>query len=115
MTARTPRKVDVTVPSNIPPLSRAAALRFAKKALAASEAIHGKWILFAATRPKAAMLKPVNGHLRLLVTMLDDATADHYKVAHDLGVVIAQLMLVDEMAFLEQLIDIERARREIIG
>jgi len=61
------------------------------------------------------MLKPVNDHLRLLVTMLDDSTADHHKVAHDLGVVIAQLMVLDEMAFLQAIMDIERARRELVG
>jgi hypothetical protein len=47
--------------------------------------------------------------------MLDGATADHQKVAHDLGVVIAQLMLLDEVAFLEPIMDIERARRKIVG
>jgi hypothetical protein len=104
----------MTTPPHITPENRAAALRFARKALAASEAIHAKWVLVESKRPKAGYLKPVNDHLRLLVALLDDATADHYKVAHDLGVVIAQLMLVDEMAFLEQLIDIERARRKIV-
>jgi hypothetical protein len=103
----------VSGPSNVKPKKRAAALRFARKALAASEEQYAKWILVESKRPKAGYLKPVNDHLRLLVTLLNDATADHHKVAHDLGVVIAQLMLVDEMAFLEQLIDIESARREI--
>src|ERR1700692_3075549 len=79
---------------------------------AVSEGIHGQWILIAATRPRAVIPKPVNDHLRTLVTMLDDATADHYKAAHDLGVVIAQL---DEMAFIEPIKAIERARRKIIG
>jgi hypothetical protein len=102
-------------PSNIKPLNRAAALRFARQALAASEATHRKWILFAATRPKAAVLKPVNGRLRLLVKMLGDVTADHYKVEHDLGLVIAQLMALDEMAFVAPIMDIERARLEIVG
>jgi hypothetical protein len=40
-------------PSNVKPLNRVAALRFARKALGASESIHAKWILFAATRPRA--------------------------------------------------------------
>jgi hypothetical protein len=95
-------------PSNVKPENRAAALRFAGKALAASEAPYDKWILVESKRPRAGYLKPVNDHLRLLIAMLDDATADHHKVAHDLGVVIAQLMLLDEMAFLNAIMDIER-------
>jgi hypothetical protein len=102
-------------PPNITPEKRAAALRFTRKALPASEAIHARWILIEPKRPRAGYLKPVNDHLRLLVTMLDDATADHHKVAHDLGVVIAQLMLLDEMAFLKAIMDIERARERIAG
>jgi hypothetical protein len=102
-------------PLNVKPENRAAALRFARKALAASEALYDKWILVESKRPRAGYLKPVNDHLRILVTMLDDATADHHKVAHDLGVVIAQLMLLDEMAFLKAIMDIERARERIAG
>jgi hypothetical protein len=34
---------------------------------------------------------------------------------HDLGVVIAQLMLLDEMAFLKAIMDIERARQQIVS
>ncbi len=101
-------------PSNVKPQNRAAALRFAGKA-PASEALYDKWILIESKRPSAGYLKPVNDHLRMLVTMLDDATADHHKVAHDLGVVIAQLIVIDEMAFLESVIDIQRAREQIVG
>jgi hypothetical protein len=103
------------IPSNVKPDNRAAALRFATKALAASEALYGKWMLVESKRPRAGYLKPVNDHLRMLAAMQDDATGDHHKVAHDLGVVIAQLMLLDEMAFLSAIMDIERARREIVG
>jgi hypothetical protein len=102
-------------PSNIKPENRAAASIFARKALAASEALYNRWILIESKRPRAGYLKPVNDHLRMLVTILDDATADHHKIAHDLGVVIAQLIVIDEMAFLKAIMDIERARREIVG
>jgi hypothetical protein len=101
-------------PPNITPEKRAAALKFARKALAASEAIHGEWIPVGPQRLKAAFLKPVNDHLRVLVSMLDDPTADHHQAAHDLGVVIAQLIVLDEI-FLATIMDIERAREELIG
>jgi hypothetical protein len=77
------------VPSNVKPEDRAAARRFANQALDALDAIHAKWILWEKTRPAATALKSVKTHLQLLVTKLDDATADHYVVAHDLGLVIA--------------------------
>jgi hypothetical protein len=54
-------------------------------------------------------------HLRMLLTIWTMQRAHHYKVAHDLSVVVAQLMVSDEMAFLEVIMDIERARRKIIG
>jgi hypothetical protein len=88
-------------PSNVKPENRAAALRSARKALAASEALYAKWTLVESKRPRAGYLKPVNDHLRMLITLLDDSTADHHKVAHDLGVVIAQLIVINQMAFLE--------------
>ena len=100
---------------NAKPENRTAALRFARKALDASEALYDNWIPVESKRPKAGYLKPVNDHLRMLVTMLADATADNHKVAHDLGVVIAQLMLLDEMAFLRAIMDIQRARERIAG
>jgi hypothetical protein len=98
------------VPSNIKPEDRAAALRFASQALDALDAIHGKWILWEKTRPAATALKSVKAHLQLLVTKLENATDDHYAVAHDLGVIIAQLMVIHETAFLQTLIDLERKR-----
>jgi hypothetical protein len=103
------------VPSNIDPLDRAAALRFANKALDALDAIQSKWILWEATRPVATVLKPVNEHLRHLTMMLHDTTADHYAVAHDLGVIIAQLMVMNHESLLKPLMDIASARQKILG
>lgn len=103
------------VPSNIDPLDRAAALRFANKALGALDAIHSKWILWEATRRVATVLRPVNDHLRRLTVMLGDATADHYAVAHDLSVIIAQLMVMNNESVLKPLMDIASARQKILG
>src|SRR5271155_5031949 len=103
------------VPSNIDPLDRAAALRFANKARDALDAIHSKWILWESTRPVATALRPVNEHLRRLAMMLNDATADHYAVAHDLGVIIAQLMVMNDESLLKPLMDIALARQKILG
>jgi hypothetical protein len=105
----------MAAPSNINPQDRLAARRFANQALDALDAIYTKWILWEKTRPAASALKSVKAHLQLLVTKLDDATADHYIVAHDLGVVIAQLMVIHETAFLQTLIDLQRARQKILG
>jgi hypothetical protein len=49
-------------PPNITPQKRAAALRFARKALAGSEALHHEWLLVESQPLKAAFLKPVNDH-----------------------------------------------------
>jgi hypothetical protein len=102
-------------PSNIKPQDRAAARRFARKALDALDQIHSKWILWEATRPDATVLKLVNDHLRLLVAMLDVAASDHYAVAHDLGVIVAQLMALNDEAVLKPLMDIANARQKILG
>jgi hypothetical protein len=102
-------------PSNIDPLDRAAALRFANKALGALNALHSKWILWEATRPVATIMRPVNEHLRRLTLILQDATADHYAVAHDLGVIIAQLMVMNNESLLKPLMDIASARQKILG
>jgi hypothetical protein len=67
------------------------------------------------TQSAAAALKLINTHLQLLVTKLGDASADHYAVAQDLGVVIAQFMVIRETAFLQTLIDLEKARQKILG
>jgi hypothetical protein len=105
----------MAAPTNIKPEDRLAAPKFANQALDALDAIPGKWILWEKTRPAAAVLKPVNEHLRLLVTQLADATADHYVVAHDLGIIIAQLMAVNHEALLKPLFDIASARHKITG
>jgi hypothetical protein len=68
-------------------------------------AVHQEWILWEKTRPAATALIPVKAHLQLLVTMLDDATADHYRVAHDLDIIIAQLMVIHETRFLKAMMD----------
>jgi hypothetical protein len=104
----------MTAASNINPQDLAAALGHVRKALDALDTVHDEWIVREKTRPAAAVLKPVNDHLRRLITMLDDPTADHYIVAHDLGVVIAQLMVTHETAFLQTLIDLEKARQKIM-
>jgi hypothetical protein len=67
------------------------------------------------TRPAAAALKLINTHLQLLVTKLGDASADHYAVAHDLGIAVAQLMAVNHESLLKQLFDIALARHKILG
>ena len=103
------------IPSNMDPLDRAAALRFANKALDALDAIHGEWILWEATRPIATVMRPVNEHLRRLTTMLHDATDDHYAVAYDLGVIVAQLMAMNHESLLKPLMDIASARQKILG
>lgn len=103
------------VSSNIDPLDLAAALKFANKALGALDAIHSKWILWEATRPIATIIRPVNEHLRRLTMMLHDATADHYAVAHDLGVITAQLMAMNNESLLKPLMDIALARQKILG
>jgi hypothetical protein len=105
----------MSAPSNIDPLDRAAALRFANKALDTLDAIHSKWNLGEATRPVATIIRPVNEHLRLLTMMLHDATADHYAVAHALAVIIAQLMAMNNESLLKPLMDIALARQKILG
>jgi hypothetical protein len=105
----------MAIPPNIKPEIRAAALGFANQALDALAAIHTKWILWEATRPDAAALKPVNEHLRLLIATLDDATADHYAVGHDFGVIVAQLMVLKNEELLKPLMDIALARHKILG
>jgi hypothetical protein len=102
-------------PSNVDPLDRAAALRFANKALAALDAIHSKWNLLEATRPIATIIRPVNEHLRRLTMMLHDPTADRYAVAHDLCVIVAQLMAMNNESLLKPLMDIALARQKILG
>jgi hypothetical protein len=79
----------LSVPSNIKPQDRLAALRCANHALDALDAVHRKWILWEETRLSATALKLANGRLRILVTMLADANADHYAVVNDLSVVAA--------------------------
>jgi hypothetical protein len=79
----------------------------------------GTWLLsttngFCGSEPNL-LLEPVIKHLRLMATMLNDATADHYAVAHDLGVIIAQLMAVDDLRLVKPMMDIERARQKILG
>jgi predicted alpha/beta hydrolase family esterase len=103
----------MTALSNIDPQDRLAALRFANQALDALDAIHAKWILWEKTRPAATALKLINTHLQLLVTKLGDATADHCLVAHDLGVIVAQLMAVNHESPLKPLFYIALARQKI--
>jgi hypothetical protein len=103
----------MAAPSNINPQDRLAALRSANKALDALDAIHSKWILWKKTRPAATALKQVNDHLRVLVAALDDSTAD--LVAHDLGIIITQLMVVDELKLIKPIFDISVARQKILG
>jgi hypothetical protein len=105
----------MAAPSNINSRDRLAARRFANQALDALDAIHAKWILWKETRPAATTLKPVNDHLRRLITMLDDPTADHYIVSHDLGIIAVQLMVVNHEALLKPLFDIASARQKILG
>jgi hypothetical protein len=102
-------------PSNIKPQDRASALRFARKALDALDQVHSKWILWETTRPSATALKLVNDHLRLLVAMLGDSANDHYTVAHDLGVIAAQLVARNDVALLKPLMDIANAQQKILG
>jgi hypothetical protein len=102
------------VPTNINPQDRLAARRFASQALDALDAIHDEWIVREKTRPAAAALRLINTHLQLLVTMLDDATADHYLEAHDLGIVVAQLMAVNHEALLKPLFEIALVRQKIL-
>jgi hypothetical protein len=105
----------MAMPSNIKPENRAAAPRFANQALDALGAVHTKWILREATRPDATALKQVNEHVRLLIATLDDATADHYAVAHDFGVIVAQLMVFNNEELLRPLMDVASARHKILG
>lgn len=103
----------MSTPSNISPQDRLAALKFATNALTKLDAVHHEWISWETTGPAAKCLKPVNDHLRRLTTMLADTAADHFAVAHDLGVIVAQLM--NDEALLKPLMDIAAARQKILG
>ena len=105
----------MSIPSNIPPLDRIAARRFASEALAKLHAVYRKWILLENTRPQAKILRSINDDLRRLIAVLGDVNGDHYAVMHDIDVITAQLMLINDELLLKAVMDIASARHQIVG